>query len=79
MNIFHSAEKIRNAYDPEHDVDPSKDAPPVTWREMLLLDMIEDLQSQINAMRSVDESDGASISETIRSNADAAAYTPKRQ
>ena len=66
-------EKIRNRYDGEHDLDPSPNAPPVTWREMVLLEMIEDLQQQIDGLRAQIE-EPESIAETVRRNADAAHY-----
>lgn len=68
MSLEQNATKIRNAYNGDHDTDP--DTAPVTWREMLLLEMIELLAQRIEDL----ENDEGSIAETIRRNADARIY-----
>ena len=48
---------IIDRYDPEHDLDPNPSAPPVTWREYNLAELlmkavrkIEELEERIKAL-----------------------------
>jgi hypothetical protein len=48
LNRFEAtAMKIKGMYNGDHDIDPG--LAPVTWREMALLDMIEQLAREIEA------------------------------
>ncbi len=64
MISYFEVNKIKLAYNAEHDVDPGM--APVTWRERLLLEMIEDLQEQINVLNEPE-----SPAEIIQKNVDA--------
>jgi len=61
-------DKIRNHYNPEHDLGPDA---PVQWSVMELAELVARLIDKVESLEAALENDEESPAETIRQNADA--------